>query len=425
MEEQVALYDAAGHVVGSAPRARVRAENLHHGATAVVVRDSWGRVYVHRRSTGKDVYPGLLDFCAGGVIQSGEEPYASAVREVGEELGVAGVALHPAGEGSYADHATSYHAYLYWVTYEGPIRWQPEEVAWGEWVELDALLRHLDGAPEHFVPDSTALWASGLDAWASDRRELPRGWDCVATLVEGRWVDRSPQRPEVEASLLAETELMPVIAARVPLEVPVPRLVSRDPLRVRHVVVDGDPVDPDRLGAADGAVLGQFLRQLHAIPLEDLPAGARGASSDGEDRAAQLCEVESTVVPLLPTHLHGAGRRLIRDLAVVGEQSLTHADLVPEHLLVRDGTVTGVIDWGDARVTDPALDLAWLLHGTPAEFADALRAAYGVTPDQDHRSLLWHALIPWFDAHRGVFLGDPDDRDRGLAAAADRLERLW
>jgi 8-oxo-dGTP pyrophosphatase MutT (NUDIX family) len=425
MEEQVALYDGDGQVVGSAPRSRVRAENLHHGATAVVVRDSWGRVYVHRRSTGKDVYPGLLDFCAGGVVQAGEDPRESAVREVGEELGVSGVPLVPSGEGSYADDATSYHAYLYSVTYDGPIRWQPEEVVWGEWVELDELRRHLSRGPQDFVPDSTALWSPRLDAWASDRLELSRVWDSVATLVEGRWVDRSPRRPEVEPSLLAEVELMPVVAARVPLEVPVPRLVSRDPLRVRHVVVEGDPVDPGRLAGADGLVLGQFLRHLHAIPLEDLPAGSPGVSADREDRAAQLCEFERTVLPLLPTDLHGAGRRLIRDLGVVGEQTLTHADLVPEHLLVRDGRVTGVIDWGDARVTDPALDLAWLLHGTPAGFADALRTAYGVTSEQDRRSLLWYALIPWFDAHRGVFLGDPSDRDRGLAAAAERLRRLW
>ena len=73
---------------GSAPRSRMRAENLHHAATAVVVRDRLGRVYVHRRTTTKDVYPGRRDFAAGGVLTAGEDPHDAAVRELAEELGV-------------------------------------------------------------------------------------------------------------------------------------------------------------------------------------------------------------------------------------------------------------------------------------------------------------------------------------------------
>ena len=43
-EEQVGVYDADGHEVATVPRSRMRAENLRHGATAVVVRDGLGRV---------------------------------------------------------------------------------------------------------------------------------------------------------------------------------------------------------------------------------------------------------------------------------------------------------------------------------------------------------------------------------------------
>lgn len=165
MDEQVALYGPDGRVVGAAPRSRVRAENLHHAATAVLVRDGRGRVYVHRRSPGKDVYPGLLDFCAGGVIQAGEEPIESAVREVAEELGVTGVELVPVGEDVYADDRTSYRAFLYAATYDGPIRWQPEEVVEGNWVDAEDLLARLRNRPADFVPDSTALWRGRLAVW--------------------------------------------------------------------------------------------------------------------------------------------------------------------------------------------------------------------------------------------------------------------
>ena len=162
--EEVALYGEAGEVVGSAPRSVVRARNLHHGATAVVVHNGTGSVYVHRRTATKDVYPGLLDFCAGGVIRAGEGPGESAAREAEEELGVSGAPLVPVGEDSYTDAHTSYHAFLFVVEYRGSIRWQPEEVAWGEWMPLGDLLQRLAESPDDFVPDSTALWRGRLTA---------------------------------------------------------------------------------------------------------------------------------------------------------------------------------------------------------------------------------------------------------------------
>jgi 8-oxo-dGTP pyrophosphatase MutT (NUDIX family) len=155
VSELVALYDDAGRPYGVAERARVRAENLRHAATAIVVRNGSGEVYVHRRTDTKDVYPGLYDFCAGGVLQAGEDPVASAAREVAEELGVVGVPLEPLGEDDYADAHARYHAFLFTCTYDGEITWQPEEVAWGAWVGLERLREMLAELP--FVPDSTAL----------------------------------------------------------------------------------------------------------------------------------------------------------------------------------------------------------------------------------------------------------------------------
>src|SRR5689334_8079904 len=53
--EQLAVIDSGGRVVGSAPRAMVRRDNLPHLVVAVLVRDPAGRVYVHRRTDTKDV----------------------------------------------------------------------------------------------------------------------------------------------------------------------------------------------------------------------------------------------------------------------------------------------------------------------------------------------------------------------------------
>lgn len=423
-DELVGLYDEAGRAVGSAPRSRVRAQNLRHAATSIVVRDPFGRIYLHRRTPTKDVYPGLLDLAAGGVLRAGEDPAGGAVREVEEELGVRGVPLEPCGTVDYADDHTRYRAFRYTVTWDGPIRWQPEEVSWGEWVTVDDLVRRLEHEPGTIVPDSAQVWDGIVRAWHLDRAPLPGGWDSVTSLVEGRWVDRTPQRAETAPQLVCETVLLPAIAPRLPLEVPVPMVFARDPLTVRHRIVAGEPSEPAALTAGDGLVLGRFLAALHATePSVAALAGVPSAGDDIVDRAQQLERFRADVLPLLPDLDARLGDRLLSVVAEVGQQALCHGDLVAEHVLVHDGRVTGVIDWGDARVTDPALDLAWPLHATNGAFATAVAAAYGATPDQVTRSRAWWALVPWFDVHRSVFLGDDALRDRDLLTLRERL--VW
>lgn len=157
MDEVVALYDETGRQAGSAPRSRVRAENLRHGATGVLVADSAGRIYVHRRTPTKDLYPGLRDFCAGGVLLAGESPDDGAAREAFEELGVHGVELRPVGVREYADARTRFFCFQYVCTYDGVVVHQQEEVESGEWMAPDELLEAVAAEPADFVPDSVEL----------------------------------------------------------------------------------------------------------------------------------------------------------------------------------------------------------------------------------------------------------------------------
>ena len=79
-----------------------------------------------------------------------------------------------------------------------------------------------------------------------------------------------------------------------------------------------------------------------------------------------------------------------------------------------DGQVTGIIDWTDAVIGDPALDLAWSLHGSPAAAAEGVAEIYQPTPDLRERALDWARLSPWYGMHRGLLLDVPDDVANGL-----------
>ena len=159
-EELVGIVDESGREVDAVPRSVMRRDNLLHRATGVVVRDSTGRIYVHRRTATKDVYPGMYDCCAGGVVAAGEDVEEAARRELAEELGVEGVELRPLFVATYADEHTRYLAHVYEARWDGPIHWQEDEVEWGQWM-TPAQLRELLADPERpFVPDSGTLLSS-------------------------------------------------------------------------------------------------------------------------------------------------------------------------------------------------------------------------------------------------------------------------
>lgn len=156
--EIVAVFDASGKVVGTAPRGEVRARNLRHGATAILVLNSKGEVLLHRRTATKDVYPRRYDFAVGGVLQAGEDPTGSALRELAEEVGVRDAPLRRLGPPrSYSDEHTRYIAFCYEVHWDGPVRAQPEEVEELRWVPIAEVASRLHDPGWELMPDSVDL----------------------------------------------------------------------------------------------------------------------------------------------------------------------------------------------------------------------------------------------------------------------------
>jgi aminoglycoside phosphotransferase (APT) family kinase protein len=226
-------------------------------------------------------------------------------------------------------------------------------------------------------------------------------------IADDEWVFRFPRRPGVEEALRLEIDLLPLVSAALPVAVPSFDYVSRSPLFVGYRVLRGEPlVDED----ADG--VRAFLDALHALA----PSGLPVERHDWLDAYREQCEeFERLVAPVLDMDARRRAQQLFGEVETLTgfEPALLHADLGPEHLLVRDGRLAGVIDWGDARVGDPALDYAWLLHGPFAE--------WDVDPDLRRRARFYHRLAPWYEAHYGLFTNRPANVDRGLAGIAERL----
>jgi len=198
--------------------------------------------------------------------------------------------------------------------------------------------------------DRQRLIADALGRSPREILEIDDGYDFEVAIVDDDWVFRFPRRPAVEEALELEIALLPALAPALPVDVPSFEHVSRKPLFVGYRLIRGWPLVDE-----DGDGVCAFLEALHALDASALPVERHDWVEAYHDQCA---EFERRVLPLVDIDQRAQAKRLFGDVeTLVGfEPALIHADLGPEHLLVRDGRLAGVIDWGDMRLGDPALD---------------------------------------------------------------------
>jgi aminoglycoside phosphotransferase (APT) family kinase protein len=257
---------------------------------------------------------------------------------------------------------------------------------------------------------------------ASGRFERIRdGWDTHAFLIDEAWVARVPRRATAEAALRQEVGLLARLDRHLPSPVPqVERVSAASPTCIVTRRIAGNQASGHRQTAVD---LGRFLASLHALPVESLPVPP---TSVGDWRAAheqRLAQFEEHVFPLLDADERHSAKRLFASVEFDFDPTLVHGDLGPEHVLcTADGHIAGVIDWGDARVGDPAIDLAWALYGVGRAFAAAVTHAYGdLQPAVRARAAFYHRRGPWYQVLYGLERGRTELVRSGLTGLRERL----
>lgn len=254
---------------------------------------------------------------------------------------------------------------------------------------------------------------------ATDVRYLAEGWDFRVFEVDGRWAFRFPKRAECEQALAAEVALLARIADALP--VPVPRYEFFAEGVGGYRKLGGQPASRARAGwAADFAA---FLTALHDLPAAGLGLPVRGAETSPAGYRERLARLLAKVERALEPRVLAACRAIVESPAPPpspGPPVVTHDDLFPEHLLVSaDGeAVTGVIDWGDAAIGDPAIDFFVAGHCGGDRFLEDVVGRYARDADE---GLLDRARdgARWMAARHiidGVRMKRPDYFAEGLAS---------
>lgn len=248
------------------------------------------------------------------------------------------------------------------------------------------------------------------------------GWDNQLWRLGDDLAVRLPWATESSDELLRkEHAWLPGLAPLLPLPVPVPQRFGEPSARfprpwIVTTWVPGTPADraPVTRGAAAADALAAFLTALHRPAPEGAPTG-RGRGGPLVEAAGWVEQqfTEAAGLGLLPDP---DAVRAVWDDAVAapawtGPALWQHGDLHPANVLTADGTLCGVVDFGDLCCGDPALDLAatWTLLPDDAA-ADRFHAAYG--PGADAATLRRARGIAVVRALVGLLVGEAGVRGR-------------
>ena len=242
-----------------------------------------------------------------------------------------------------------------------------------------------------------------------------RGWDNQVWRLGDDLAVRLPWATDsADELLLKEFTWLPVLAPHLPLPVPVPQRLGEPSSKFPRpwlitAWVTGEPADraPATRPVEAAEALASFLTALHQPAAADAPSGrGRGGALNHLTEGFVHHLTTATDLGLIPDP--DAVRKVWDDAVGArewdGPALWLHGDLHPANVLTSEGTLCGVIDFGDLFAGDPAYDLAsaWIL--LPDDAVEHLHRTYRPSPDRDtlRRARGWAVLR----ALMGILIGD-------------------
>ncbi|MFE5563804.1 aminoglycoside phosphotransferase family protein [Amycolatopsis japonica] len=263
-------------------------------------------------------------------------------------------------------------------------------------------------------------------------RDVEGGWDNQQWRLGPDLAVRLPRTERAPKLLRGEQKWLPVLAERLPLPTPVPVRIGEPSALFEHTWtitrwVEGEPSDRAPITRPDAAeTLADFLAALHQEAPADAPVSpTRGIPlaemRDGFDQGLEFIEGDANTGPA-----REIWEKALAAPAWDGAPIWLHGDLHAANVIVRDGTLAGVIDFGDLCSGDPATDLsaAWLL--LPEGTANRFFEAYAVTDEATvARARGWAVLraLHLIGIGRNGRLGRPGGKPTWEPAARAALER--
>lgn len=231
-------------------------------------------------------------------------------------------------------------------------------------------------------------------------RPLEAGWDNAMFRLGDHLTVRLPRRSAAATLIDNEQTWLPLLAEHLPIPIPVPIRMGRPahgyPWRWSVLPwLNGNPADQDEPHANQAHPFATFLRALHRPAPSNAPLNAvRGIPLSRreavvEERMGRIKMKTDLITPAI-TKIWLAALHAPVDVPAMW----LHGDLHARNVLVENGSITGIIDWGDITSGDVATDLAslWMLFSDQQARQQAI-AEYGPVSDPTLRRAKGWAIL--------------------------------
>lgn len=211
------------------------------------------------------------------------------------------------------------------------------------------------------------------DVSESDIKVFDQGWDYLVLLVKNQ-VFRFPKREKRAKRLPVESKFLSQFSSS-PVAVPKMTLHTDPELEwpyATYPFINGLPFKVElmsnfsKVEVSNIALkLGEFLKVLHSFPVERIKELTEYSFDALQSWQERLENIKRVVFPHISETEQQWIERLFSDFFEMFKKSqikkcVTHSDLHPEHIIVDNGKLSGIIDFGDILIGDPAYDFSYL-----------------------------------------------------------------
>lgn len=260
-------------------------------------------------------------------------------------------------------------------------------------------------------------------------KKLGYGWDNTVFLVGAEYVFRFPRRTVAISSLRMEGKILPKLRNYISIAYSLPLFFGEGdydyPMPfLGYPYLSGEfPIGlTDKQRALSATTLAQFLKGLHAFPVK--VAQEIGVQQDHRNltdialrkKKMHKC-INDIALHFSKEEYHAITNYLeqLRIERVKPKYVLLHGDLHFKNILVgKNGTVSGIIDWGDVNIGHPACDLSVVYSFLPPVARAAFFNVYG---DVDEETKILARLIAIY-IPTGIMMQAVDENDERLVDEA-------
>ncbi len=257
------------------------------------------------------------------------------------------------------------------------------------------------GTPISELEIDTALVFNLLKEQHPDLSHLPiqlfdTGWDNAIFRLGDLFCIRLPRRKVAATLIENEQTWLPIIADRLTIPVPNPcrfgKPTSNYPWRWSILPwLTGVAADREQPNLNQAKKLATFLRSLHLTAPSNAPSNSvRGVPLKEraiviEKRMRRLEAQTNLISKTIKNIWHEA-----LNTPIDVQPKWLHGDLHPGNILVKNGEIVGIIDWGDITSGDIATDLAsiWMLFNDRNGRQEAI-AQYSMSEQTLQRAKGW------------------------------------